>query len=378
MSPEGNFVIDVHAHVGLKGDRYEDLGRFSAWYQRQLVYKIFLLYARVDETEVCDTVLMERTLEAIDQSGVDKVVCLALDHVFDEAGAPRPDKSHMWVSNNYIVDYLRPRLPDRILFGASVHPYDGNFENRVKKCVDDDAALMKWLPSAQHINLADDRTGKALEFLAHAGKGGKALPLLLHVGPEHAIFSTDPRTESYSYVRWTWKDKVANSLRDKKERLAVPQVEKIQQNLRKALDAGAVIIFAHCGLPYFFGGFLGRFLEHSDFKTVKSYLEETATANSGGACYADVSAICTPFRKRYFDAVEKLPRERLLFGSDFPTPVFELSADLKENLKDFKALLKGDFWRILVPQDNLIDVCHRELRYFFPGHPMFANFNRLL
>lgn len=169
-----------------------------------------------------------------------------------------------------------------------------------------------------------------------------------------------------------------NSLRAKKDRLAVPQVEKIRQNLRKALDAGAIIIFAHCGLPYFFSGFLGRFLEHSDFETVKRYLEETAAVSSGGACYADASAICTPFRKRYFKAVEKLPPERLLFGSDFPTPVFELSADLKENLKDFKAMLKGDFWRIVVPQDNLIDVCHRELKYFFPGHPMFVNYNRML
>lgn len=378
MSQDNNLVIDVHMHVGLKGDRWGNLGHFSPWYQRQLVYKIFLFYARIDEASVCDTVLMEKTLETADQSGVDKVICLALDHVFDEAGKPQMNQSHMWVANEYIVDCLRPRLPDKILFGASVHPYDSNFTDRVKKCVDDDAKLMKWLPSAQHIDLADERVGRAMKFLACAGKNGKALPLLLHVGPEHAIFSDDPRTESYDFLGWTWKDKFANFFRAKKNKLFVPKVDKIRQNIRAAIDAGAVIIFAHGGLPYFFSGFLGRFLEHSDYKIVKNFLLESVEATSKGACYADVSAICTPFRKRYFKDLEKLPRERLLFGSDFPTPVFELSADLKENLKDFEAVLKGDFWRIIIPQDNLIDVCYRELKYFFPGHPLFINSNEIV
>lgn len=284
----------------------------------------------------------------------------------------------MWVANEYIVKKLRDQLPSKILFGASVHPYDSNFIDRAKKCVNDDAKLMKWLPSAQHIDLADERVGKAMEFLARAGNNGKALPLLLHVGPEHAIFSDDPRTESYNFLSWTWKDKFANFFRNKKSKLFVPRVEKILQNIRAAVDAGGIIIFAHCGLPYFVSGFLGRFLEHSDFKMVKNFLTETGNVAPGGACYADVSAICTPFRKKYFDDIEKLPRERLLFGSDFPTPVFELSADPKEILKDFEAVLKGDFWRIIIPQDNLIDVCYRELKHFFPGHPMFTNSNKII
>ena len=68
----------------------------------------------------------------------------------------------------------------------------------------------------------------------------------------------------------------------------------------------------------------------------------------------------------------------LLYGSDIPTPVFELSADIKENWEDFKAILKGDFSRIIIPQDNLLDINYKELKYYFPGHPMFTNFNALL
>ena len=68
----------------------------------------------------------------------------------------------------------------------------------------------------------------------------------------------------------------------------------------------------------------------------------------------------------------------MLFGSDFPTPVFELSADLAEAWRDFKAMLNGDIWRFIVPQGNPIDVNARELGHAFPGHPMFTNFDRYL
>ena len=97
-----------------------------------------------------------------------------------------------------------------------------------------------------------------------------------------------------------------------------------------------------------------------------------------GRCYADLSACATPFRRAYFDDIAKLPPELLLFGSDAPTPVFELSADLEEAWKDFKAILDGKLERIVIPQDNLLDVNCRELEHYFPGHPMFTNFAKQL
>lgn len=376
MNTQKNQVIDVHVHVGLKGDIWRDLGHISESYQHELVYEIFLLYARIKKEDVTDIKLKEKALEIVEHSGLDKVVCLALDHVFGLDGKPEPGLSHMWVSNKYIVDHLRRELPDKVLFGASVHPYDDNFPTRVKKCVDDGAVLMKWLPSAQQIDLAEEKTREAMIALAKAGPDNTPLPLLLHVGPEYAVHTTDERTKSYDFLSWTWIDKLANFFRFKK-RWHTPNVKRIHENLKAALDEGAIIIFAHCGLPYYFSGLLGKILEHSDFKSVKKYLFKTAENKFRGKCYADVSAICTPFRKAYFKNIEKLPPHLLLFGSDVPTPVFEISADIKENWEDFKAILKGDFSRIIIPQDNLLDVNYKELKYYFPGHPMFTNFSSL-
>jgi len=369
-------VIDVHFHVGLLGDRFPEWGSPSSWYRRQLQFKAFLLYTRVHQDELCDDKMMEKTLETIDGSRMDGVVCLALDPLYDEQGHRREDLSHMWVDNEYVL-HLRRELPYRVLLGASVHPYDPNFEDRVRTYVDEGAVLLKWLPSAQGINLADERTRNALVKLATIGPDGGPLPLLLHTGPEYAIPPSNIRVKPYDFLSWGRLDRFRNLFH--RPRWLTPDTKTLNANLRHALDQGTTVIFAHCGLFYFTGGFLGRILEHSEFKSVRNYLHAyPATSTSGGRCFADCSAFATPFRQTQFKEVAKLPQDSLLFGSDFPTPVFELSADLQEAWRDFKAMLKGDFERIIVPQDNLLDVNHRELSIAFPNHKMFTNFQRHL
>ncbi len=369
-------VVDVHCHVGLLGDEHPRWGKMSDWYRRQTVYQIFLFYGRMDPAQVSDRTLREATEKAVGDSKVDHVVCLALDPVYDPKGQRREDLAHMWVDNDYVLD-LRQSLGDKVLLGASVHPYDPDFQGRVVDYVDKGAVLLKWLPSAQQIDLADGRVRDALTFLATARDGGP-LPLLLHCGPEYAIPSTDPRTSSYDCLSWSWWDGFINSLRGA-NKWHRPRTKEIEENLKAGLGEGAVIIFAHCGLPYYAPNWLKQAFEHSEFETVSRYLHEyPADSPEGGRCYADVSACVTPFRRSYFDALKELPPRSLLFGSDFPTPVFELSAGVGEVMEDFKAVLEGHLDRIIVPEDNLIDVNYDELSHFFPGHPLFTNFGSLL
>ena len=371
--------IDGHCHVGLVGDTYPEWGGMSDWYRKQLTFKIFLAFARIDPDRVCDRVLREETIATISTSGIERVVCLALDPVFSVEGERRQDLSHLWIDNEYVLSLQgEPSLKDRVLFGASVHPYDGNYAERTAACVNRGAVLMKWLPSAQGIDLAHPKTAEALVALATAGRNGAPLPLLLHVGPEYAIPPSDPRHKSYDYLSWSLLDRARNSLRFSK-RWVKPDLEAVHSNLEAALQAGAVIVFAHCGLPYFASGALGRIFEHSDFKPIRRYLERYRNdTQARGRCFADISAFCTPFRKRYFSTLRQLPSESLIYGSDFPTPIFEISADLKEAARDFKAILRGELDRIVIPQDNLLDVSYRELQTAFPGHPMFGNLAKLL
>jgi hypothetical protein len=153
----------------------------------------------------------------------------------------------------------------------------------------------------------------------------------------------------------------------------------VHANLRAALQEGAVIIFAHCGLPYYAPKLLAGFAEHSELAQISQYLHDyPADGSAGGRCYADLSALATPMRKSYFDDLKALPRESLLFGSDFPTPVVELHADAEERMRDFRAMLKGDLGRIAIPQGNLLDVNYLALAHHFENHPLFTNFEQLL
>ncbi len=340
-----------------------------------------------------DITLHDALLDTIGYSGLDAVVCLALDRVYTPQGTlleePPPE---LWVSNDYILmlqndmktwqpkkdppPEVPPPKPPQILFGASVHPYDPNFNTRVKKCVDDGAVLLKWVPSSQQIDMADPRVKEALEFLATA-KHGKPLPLLLHTAREWSIPSTDRSTTSFDYLRWTLRDRIINFFRGKK-RFRTPDIKRVHQNLRSGLRAGGIIIFAHVGLPYFFWGFLGKIFEHSDFPVVRKYLEWNLSGKWPGKCYADISACCTPVRKRFFPDILKLPEDYVLFGSDYPVPAFELYNDLPEVMADLKAAFQGDLGRLIIPQDNPLAVNYRELNKAFSGHPLFSNFAKLI
>jgi len=366
-------VIDVHVHVGLLGDRWPEWGRFSEWYRQQITFKIFLLYAHLQPDQVCDTVLRETTVRIISTCGLDKVVCLALDPVYAEDGTMQKSASHLWVANEYILELQKET--SKVLFGASVHPYDTNFEDRVKRYVDQGAVLVKWVPSGQQINLAHEKVRKAMKFLATA-KHGKPLPLLLHIGPEYAVPTSDLRTTSNDFLTWSWWERTANWFRFGK-RWDTPDVDGIKDNLIAALEAGAIIILAHCGLPYFGAGLFAAF-EHSDFKSVREYTLNYPPRDNGSGCYADVSAFCTPIRMKYFNDVRSIPAASLIFGSDFPTPIFELYTTKEERKADFDAVMKGHVERIIVPEDNLLDVNHRQLREAFPGHSLFTNFWKVL
>ncbi len=373
--PERALRVDMHFHVGLRGDKNPNLGYVSDRMRAmQPKYDIFLLYAGIKNGLDVDAVFEKRTLEVIDgATRVDRVVCLALDHVYDRQGKARLDLTDFWVSNEYVLQ-LKKQRPDKIQFGASVHPYRKDFKDQVRRCIDDQAVLLKWLPSAQQFSLADPAVREALVFLATAKDGGP-LPLLLHVGVEYAVPTTDDRTRPYDYLSWGFWDRFRNFWR--RDKWHVPNVTEVRRTLDLALDAGAIIIMAHCGLPYFIAR--ANVLEHDDFPIVRDYLRRSAAGRVGkGKVYGDLSACATPFRRSYYRKIRKLPSDHLLFGSDFPTPVFELHAGLDEAWKDFKAMLRGDWWRIVVPQQNPIDANYYELSHFFPGHEMFENFDRHL
>ena len=372
-------VIDAHFHLGLVGDQHPKWGHISDHFRSQIQYRIFLAYARLGSQRPTDNDMIDATIRVISESSLDGVVGLCLDAVHDEDGTPRPDRTHLWVSNDYGCWLRDTHLPRKLLHGASVHPYALDFTDRVRREVDRGAVLLKWLPSAQAIDLADPRVATALRDLTRLGANGNPLPLLLHCGGEYAVPPAEDSTSSFDFLSWSSWDAFWNLFRGQR-RWKTPRASQALANLRAAVGEGAVVILAHCGLPYFAPHGLTPALEHSDFKVVQRLLTAPPPSSAtSGRFFADVSACCTPFRRSYFPNLNQLPEGRLLLGSDFPTPVFELSSDTGEMLADLRAALSGDLNRLIIPQDNLLDVNVRELgNALGETHPMFTNFARLL
>lgn len=273
-------IIDIHIHFGAPDDPAsgcywsEEFTKSPAYTAMLLLTKF--LFKKVDISRIKKH--MFKTVK--DSKCVNQFVFLALDQVYDEFGNVHKDQTHLHVPNNYLESLAEEN--DRVLFGASVHPYRNDWEQELDYCLGKRAVLCKWIPSAQMIDPSHQKCTNMYQKLAQ-----HRLPLLCHVGPEYTIPSAAPDPERYNNPD-----------------LLVP-----------ALDRGVIVIMPHCAMPYF--GPLDKPIYEQYFERFLNLMDK-ADAN-GWNLYADLSAICIPTRSEYVSRVlNRVPPKRLLFGSDYP------------------------------------------------------------
>lgn len=209
-------------------------------------------------------------VQSVEQtSELDGVVVLALDAVHDVDGRADLANTHLYVSNDYVIELAARHR--KLLFGASVHPYRTDAVAELQRCADAGAVLIKWLPITQNFNPADARCIPFYEALAHLG-----IPLLSHTGSEHALPNLD-------------------------KTVADPML------LQEAARRGVKIIAAHCGSRL--------------FPWEIDYLPNWARlAREFEHFFGDTAALNVPGR---WYALEKILRDpvlstKLVHGSDWP------------------------------------------------------------
>jgi len=282
-------IIDMHLHFGAPKD--EESGCYwSEEFTKQPAYIALLLLTGSLFKKIDIHYIRKRILRIINRSKyVNKSVLLALDQVYDENGNVHPEYTHLYVPNRYLSDLAKEN--SRVLFGASVHPYRNDWREELDFCLQNRAVLCKWIPSSQLIN---PEHPKCLPFYQKLVE--HKLPLLCHTGPEYAIPTSDKTYIEFDNPKY----------------------------LRTALDEGVTVIVAHCAMPYF--GLLDVDYQ-DDFKEFLKLFEEAEQNNWN--LYADLSAVCSPFRTRYIkiikEKLDKIPSDKLLFGSDYPIPLSELT-----------------------------------------------------
>ncbi|MBD3387065.1 amidohydrolase family protein [candidate division KSB1 bacterium] len=290
-------VIDMHVHVGGPAGENDEMYFWSKEFTKSAAYDAMKLVTKLSSDRVNGPRYIGVLLQLLKQSKyIDKLVMLGLDQVYTEKGKKEPDRTNLYVSNDYL--YHLSQIYPSFLFGCSVHPYAPDAIDRVWQCAARGAVLCKWLPSSQCFDPTHPLARRFYEALALVN-----LPLLLHVGPEGTIPSALDHKSRLLY-----------------DAAAGEYGQKPGDAVAMALEAGVKVIIAHSATPL--GPLFDKDTKYWE-KVFDQLLERMDEAIENPLLYADISAFCLPGRFKYVKRIikyaEKKPH-RFLYGSDYPIP----------------------------------------------------------
>jgi predicted TIM-barrel fold metal-dependent hydrolase len=276
--------IDIHVHIVGNGDSGSGCV-MSREFASGASYAAILDSLNVGPFEVNEDMIRELLLDAVNSSEkVERCIVLAMDGVYKNSRFIEAE-THLMTPNDYVARIAYEN--ERILFGASVHPYRDRKEmlNETERCLGAGAALFSWAPSMQRLDPEDDR---CIPFYIRLAKEG--VPLLCHTGVGFFAAPVDAKT-------------AGNGSPGK---------------LVKALDIGVKVIAAHCW-PAFGAGAVpsDRYLDEliAMLKIAEKRRWEF---------FADISCFFTPEGLFYLERLKEefdrgnIGADRLVYGSGFP------------------------------------------------------------
>jgi len=265
-------IVDLHVHVA--GTGAGESGCYvSPKLRRNWRYGIYLKAFGVSRQELeqeGDAIVFRKVSDRLAESGqVSAAVILALDGVVDEKGRLDLEQTEVYIPNEFGARETA-KYPN-LLFGASVNPYRPDALERLEAAAGQGAVLVKWLPSIQHIDPADERLVPFYRKLIELD-----LPLLVHTGYER----------SFTRARHDVAD---------------------PQRLELPLSLGVTVIAAHAATT---GKSAGQ-------DNMERLLEMMLLYPN---LYADISSLTQLNKLVYLSRLLKRPeaRERLVYGTDFP------------------------------------------------------------
>jgi len=205
---------------------------------------------------------------------VKAAVVLALDGVYDARGDLDEGRTHLYVTNDAVLELARREHV--LLAGASINPARRDAIDELERVAEGGAVLIKWLPNAQEFDPAAAAYRPFYRRLAALG-----MPLLIHSGVEYSVVRSTAQDHG-DPARW-----------------------------RLALDEGVRVIGAH-------GGSTGLFFWERYARTVFDFLERYPNL------IVDSSALGIPSRTGMLLRLlaNEVARDRLTFGTDYPLPCF--------------------------------------------------------
>ena len=265
-------ITDMHCHTA--GIGAGNSGCFvSEKMRRSVKLRFYLQSFGVTEDEIekhGDTLVLTRLSQRLAQSRhVSRAVILALDGVIDERGNLDRARTEFYVPNEFLAAEI-PRHPN-LLWGASVNPLRPDALARLEWAKAHGAVLVKWLPSIQNFDPADERFIPFYQKLVEL-----RLPLLTHTGNERAF--------THAHDEYCDPDR-----------------------LRLALRCGVTVIAAHAATT-------GEFDDERSIDRLAKLFADHPNL------YADISSLTQLNKRRYLAEVLRRPefKGRLVYGTDYP------------------------------------------------------------
>jgi hypothetical protein len=224
-----------------------------------------------------DQLYIDRLLEWVRGSTLERAVILACDDLYDETGHRFPGLSGLFVPNDYVLE-LSKRHPE-FLPAVSIHPARSDAIAELERCAQAGAVLLKLLPCVQAVDCNRALYQPFWERMAQLN-----FPLLAHTGGE---FSLPTHRRDLQSV----------------------------ETLRLPLECGVKVIAAHCGTP-------ALPWDHDYFDQFDQMRKSFPNL------YGDLSALSQITHLRTLARLRKDPRQ-ILYGSDYPVVTSVLWSRLK-------------------------------------------------
>lgn len=288
-------LVDMHAHLIAEGHgccTHPNLDKplIHPFYAAQKY--LFKSAAGIPRTATdSDKIYIDKMVDYSRKMGIPvRHFILAMDYWYDEDGTRRPDKTGIYISNEYMMSVVKQH-PDIFIPCISVNPYRKDALDELDLYAGQGVRIVKWLPNSMGMNPANP---KCIPFYERMVK--HRMVLLCHVGEEHSVSAGGPD-----------------------QSLGNPLL------LRLPLNTGVKVIAAHCASEGF-----NRDIEakeqpwRSNFNLFLRLMDDPKYKD---LLFADISAM-TVFKRIGEPLITMLNRtdlhSRLVFGTDYPVPAIGL------------------------------------------------------
>lgn len=302
-------ILDCHVHVLASGPpKKNGCYLHKNWYNgcchplSGLKRRALLLIAGVDPAseELPDDQYMSQITECFahflppdmqrEGPGV-RASMLGMDEWYDKDGQCRPDKTSIYVCNNWVNHVTTTPETRRKHFSPtpSIHPYRPDCVEQLHYWHKRGCRQIKWLPPTQGIDPADKRCDKFYEAMA---KLNPPMFLLSHTGNEHSL------NDSGAGIH-----KFGNPLR-----------------LRRALNLGVHVIAAHVCSLGMYKDIESKIKPPPNALSMDLLLRLLEDPKYDGLMFADISGITSWTRisltGRIFENTHL--HKKLIYASDYP------------------------------------------------------------